>query len=1291
MKKLNQFKLFCLLAVLFTMVGTPAWAGNNNKTYYSKVNVTASGSGKVYVSTTNTTPSSTDYATTKSANQNSSASSAPNHSYYLKAQADDGYKFVKWVDGTTLVSESSSYTATFSASSTSNSDPTTKNYTAVFEKILYYNYAAEAKTDGNGTASVSFDNKTFASTANATATTTSTKAYFKATGSGEYAFAYWTDENGITVSYETPYVVDLTNDEAGTTVSKTLTAHFASPSYYNFSASALRNISAGGKTTVVLASSGKTTSSKTSSNGQASESATFNVYCNAGYHFLGWGETADATTYVSTDTEYTCTFTNTEEGSTANKTLYAIFEQDAAPAVDNTNYYTKMIIKQHPTSPKGAGVVGVLAGNDTSDSETAPSLSSATYSNEAYLLRKGTKDTSGEETTYDNKFWLCAKANAGYEFVGFAENTTTSFRAKANPYEMLITCDLTHKGSTDPTEKVYYAVFQKIIEPSGEEDIKTPTTTGKMTVSPGDGSTVTTIETIYVTTNGTSDKKQYRYMGSDLDKMGRSSTLAVEQQLNGNWIEVGKMKVGSSSQPSGYEFKYPFTVSPRITSPGTYRIVIPKETFGIYAGGVWGNFANPDDITLNLTIAGEVADAAVILAHNETNPVQNGKVVDELRQISLTFPESIVDADRDALSIFTEDGDYVCNSTYYTLRDYKKTIVFNIPALSYGNYYIGLDGGSVRGEGWENAEVNESEHNLHFSVVQDLKPRLVWSADNWKLESLTFEAEGHSNIYMCYNDMHNHSSKNDIYVYNKETGARTNVALAANDTKDAETGEYSYLKYDGNKVTMIFALKNVLIGEGTYYFDIPAQTFSSDGIYNETELHYEFTLAAPQPTNFTVSPAAGSTLSKIDKFVLTVTDAKSSIAATGADKVLYVSKDGGTPIKYNIFEYERDGDTSGGNEYGSAEQLTIDGNKATILIAEGFKSAVETYDNYGFRSSGVYTITVPAGLFYIDGLEDYLTTDMTFTYVVKNNVVESRDYKGKATLVSPSDEEIYTDVAEELKTIVLHIEDADNFAVETITAKINNEMELESYSVDEEAMTLTLNMKPIDGKPMTTSGEVVLTVSGEFTANGLLYGLGDDIDDFADYEKILDAMEYTFIIQTEEEKNRSNIIITPESGTTVDKIAVMKMELREPEKFTSNIRHSEGLKVAILRGEEETGYYVTWASAKAVNDAGLTETISNQGLKVVDAEGNDAEFAHGGTYNFTLPEGFYTFEAVGTFTEVPSKITRVEYTIPFDEDDLNEDGYITIADVTEVVKKQLSEDNHSTERINKMVNSLLEK
>ncbi|MGN0234302.1 MAG: hypothetical protein ACI4B5_07785 [Bacteroidaceae bacterium] len=63
-----------------------------------------------------------------------------------------------------------------------------------------------------------------------------------------------------------------------------------------------------------------------STSASESKSATFTATPKTGYEFAGWGTSADATSYESTSNPYSTTITNSTPGSTANKTLYAIFK-----------------------------------------------------------------------------------------------------------------------------------------------------------------------------------------------------------------------------------------------------------------------------------------------------------------------------------------------------------------------------------------------------------------------------------------------------------------------------------------------------------------------------------------------------------------------------------------------------------------------------------------------------------------------------------------------------------------------------------------------------------------------------------------------------------------------------------------------------------------------------------------------------------------------------------------------------------------------------------------------------
>ena len=124
----------------------------------------------------------------------------------------------------------------------------------------------------------------------------------------------------VTYSSTTPGVhsgiVTLTMNGATTT----FTVSGSSTATYNFSATAHPNYDSHGT------ASASVDGSITSTNSSEKKTATFTATPNSGYEFVGWGTTADATSYESTANPYQPTITNSTPGSTANKTLYAIFK-----------------------------------------------------------------------------------------------------------------------------------------------------------------------------------------------------------------------------------------------------------------------------------------------------------------------------------------------------------------------------------------------------------------------------------------------------------------------------------------------------------------------------------------------------------------------------------------------------------------------------------------------------------------------------------------------------------------------------------------------------------------------------------------------------------------------------------------------------------------------------------------------------------------------------------------------------------------------------------------------------
>ena len=104
----------------------------------------------------------------------------------------------------------------------------------------------------------------------------------------------------------------------GKTVSFTVSG--TSLATYNFSAQASANNANYGS-----ASASVDKATITSANASETANATFSATAQEGYEFVGWGTSADATTYESTANPYQTSISNSGHATTATKTLYAIF------------------------------------------------------------------------------------------------------------------------------------------------------------------------------------------------------------------------------------------------------------------------------------------------------------------------------------------------------------------------------------------------------------------------------------------------------------------------------------------------------------------------------------------------------------------------------------------------------------------------------------------------------------------------------------------------------------------------------------------------------------------------------------------------------------------------------------------------------------------------------------------------------------------------------------------------------------------------------------------------------
>lgn len=123
--------LYIRLGLLVGMFSISVHVVASHSTHYSKATakVSPTGVGKVYVSTSNATPTDGQYESEPSATQECGGNSNnDSHKYYFWAKTiDNAYLFDKWSDGST---EQSAYSKSVTAKSESNADPTLLTLTA---------------------------------------------------------------------------------------------------------------------------------------------------------------------------------------------------------------------------------------------------------------------------------------------------------------------------------------------------------------------------------------------------------------------------------------------------------------------------------------------------------------------------------------------------------------------------------------------------------------------------------------------------------------------------------------------------------------------------------------------------------------------------------------------------------------------------------------------------------------------------------------------------------------------------------------------------------------------------------------------------------------------------------------------------------------------------------------------------------------------------------------------------------------------------------------------------------
>ena len=169
-------------------------------------------------------------------------------------------------------------------------------------------------TSSTKQASISFNNTTYPQQV----TGTCTNGNFTVTSKSVNDTGTTTIDVNYTPQQPGTHSGTVTLSMNGKTVSFTVSG--TSLATYNFSAQVSPNSANYGS-----ASASVDKASITSSNASETANATFTATAKEGYEFVGWGASSTATSYESTANPYQTTISNSAHGTTATKTLYAIF------------------------------------------------------------------------------------------------------------------------------------------------------------------------------------------------------------------------------------------------------------------------------------------------------------------------------------------------------------------------------------------------------------------------------------------------------------------------------------------------------------------------------------------------------------------------------------------------------------------------------------------------------------------------------------------------------------------------------------------------------------------------------------------------------------------------------------------------------------------------------------------------------------------------------------------------------------------------------------------------------
>lgn len=454
----TRVALVMLLAVFGCLQGFSA-------TYYAKAiaKVSSSGGGKVFVSTTNSSADAVWAESSEALRTGSTRSS----SFYLFAQADEGWEFDHWAtadNSNTAASRNNPWTYTFNAGTTATSEAkaTTNTRYAVFKQKQPYYSTLTAYANEGGKVFVNTTNSNddavweASSVANQTSEDIATPVhnyYLYAQGNEGWDFIGWsTTVNGSVINKSNPYNAKVTVDshnEADPTAAKYY-AHFAQA--VNHYSQAIAKAAEGGQVFVNTTNSieGATSTASTTTANAEVPTHTYYYFAQAaeGYEFKGWMKEGDETV-VSTANPYTATV-NAESVDAENPTAITYVPKFVAAVP----HYSKVILKLNGNNDINNLGIKMLGGK-VYVGRTAEEAESAQYEFTSELVQN---TWSVDAASHD--YYLYAKADEGFEYagIGTTASATTSPGNTANPYKVTVSATSTDEAA--PTEKTYYASFK---------------------------------------------------------------------------------------------------------------------------------------------------------------------------------------------------------------------------------------------------------------------------------------------------------------------------------------------------------------------------------------------------------------------------------------------------------------------------------------------------------------------------------------------------------------------------------------------------------------------------------------------------------------------------------------------------------------------------------------------------------------------------------------------------------------------------------------------------------------